>query len=132
LLPAGQRPTDLLTAYDALANRGLAATTDLETAQRLSQSWRDYAAARSAALRAGDAFAQLGDGDMLDRVQTVMADLDTRQRRLVVLLAALALLTLSWLALWLWARGPADLDWGPIGGRLRPRDGERPAPAADR
>ncbi|HEU0113851.1 MAG TPA: hypothetical protein VFQ80_04215 [Thermomicrobiales bacterium] len=132
LLPAGQRPTDLLTAYDALANRGLTATTDLETAQRLSQSWRDYAAARSAALRAGDAFAQLGDGDMLDRVQTVMADLDTRQRRLVVLLAALALLTLSWLALWLWARGPADLDWGPIGGRLRPRDGERPAPAADR
>ncbi|HEU5431809.1 MAG TPA: hypothetical protein VFU81_09105 [Thermomicrobiales bacterium] len=122
LLPADQRPTDLLTAYDAMANRGLAATTDLETAQQLSQNWRDYAAARSAALRAGTSFAQLGDGDMLDRVQSVMTDLDTRQRRLVVLLGALALLTLAWLALWLWARGPADLDWGPIAGRLRPHD----------
>ncbi|HET7095017.1 MAG TPA: hypothetical protein VFI22_16110 [Thermomicrobiales bacterium] len=132
LLPTDQRPTDLMTAYDAMADRGLAATADLETAQRLSQNWRDYAEARAAALRAGTSFAELGDGDMLDRVQSVMADLDTRQRRLVVLLAALALLTLSWLALWLWARGPVDLDWGPIGGRLRPRDGEPSAPAAER
>jgi hypothetical protein len=132
MLPADQRPTELLTAYDAMADRGLAATADLDTAQRLSQNWRDYAEARAAALRAGDSFAALGDGDMLDRVQTVMTDLDTRQRRLVVLLGALAMLTLSWLALWLWARGPADLDWGPVGGRLRPRDGETPAAAAER
>jgi hypothetical protein len=132
LLPTDQRPNDLLTAYDAMANRGLTATADLETSQQLSQNWRDYAEARAAALRAGTSFAALGDGEMLDRVQSVLSDLDTRQRRLVVLLAALALVTLSWLALWLWARGPAELDWGPLAGRIRPREGDRPASATER
>jgi type II secretory pathway component PulM len=37
--------------------------------------------------------------------------LDARQRRLVLMLGALAALTIAWLALWLWARGPAELEW---------------------
>ncbi len=29
----------------------------------------------------------------------------------VLMLGALAALTIAWLAVWLWARGPAELEW---------------------
>ena len=43
--------------------------------------------------------------------ESVLSSLDTRQRRLVLMLGALAVLTLAWLALWLWARGHSELRW---------------------
>ena len=121
-LPADQRPEDLVARYAAIADEGLRATADLESAQALSHNWRDYAAARGAAVAAGTSFARLGDADMLEQTQAVLADLDMRQRRIVILLGSLALLAAAWLALWLWARGGPSLDWGPTGGRVRPAD----------
>lgn len=110
-LPAPQRPGQLLDTYATMAGAGLQATADLETAQRLSQRWADYPEARAAAVAAGTAFAQLGDEEQYQIAQGVLGDLDARQRRLVLMLGALAALTIAWLALWLWARGPAELDW---------------------
>jgi hypothetical protein len=43
--------------------------------------------------------------------QSVLDELDKRQRRIVLLLVALAVLTVIWLGLWLWARGPSELIW---------------------
>ncbi len=110
-LPAEQRPNDLIARYETLTNAGLQATVDLEEAQRLSRRWADYPQARSAALSAGAAFANLGDTEMVERAEVVLNNLDERQRRLVLMLGALAVLTSAWLAVWLWARGPADLQW---------------------
>ncbi len=112
LLPETQRPTPLLDRYDELARTGLGATTDLEAATARASSWRDYPEARSAALAAGAAFASLGDQAMYDRTTATLRDLDDRQKRLTLLLATLAILAAAWLALWLWARGRPELDWG--------------------
>jgi hypothetical protein len=110
-LPEDHRPNDLLQTYEQLAAQGLAATSSLEEAQRLGRSWDDYPEARAAALEAGTSFAQLGDEEMVARAQAVIEDLDARQRRLVLMLGALAALTGAWLALWLWARGKPELRW---------------------
>jgi hypothetical protein len=110
-LPAEQRPGDLLKTYEGLARTGLQAASDLDEARRLSHRWADYPEARGAAVDAGTAFARLGDKEMTTRAQEVLQDLDARQRRLVLMLGALAALTIAWLALWLWARGPAELKW---------------------
>lgn len=110
-LPADQRPSELLATYEELAGAGLRATRDLDEARRLSHRWADYPQARAAAVGAGAAFADLGDGEMTDETRAVLANLDARQRRLVLMLGALAGLTIAWLVLWLWARGPAELDW---------------------
>jgi hypothetical protein len=110
-LPEEHRPIELLGTYEQLAAQGLAATTSLDEAQRLGRSWGDYPEARSAAVGAGTSFAQLGDEEMVARAEAVVADLDARQRRLVLMLGALAALTGAWLALWLWARGRPDLRW---------------------
>lgn len=110
-LPEEQRPTELLTTYATLARDGLAAGQSLDEASRLSRRWADYPEARAAALSAGRTFARLGDEEMRQQTESILDDLDNRQRRLVLMLGALAALTIAWLALWLWARGPAELDW---------------------
>ena len=111
ILPEDQRPSTLLDIYARMATAGVEATTRLDDAQRLSHRWGNYPEARAAAVGAGTTFATLGDEEMLARAGTLLDDLDARQRRLVLMLAALAALTTAWLALWLWARGPAELDW---------------------
>jgi hypothetical protein len=68
--------------------------------------------ARGAALAAGAGYARLGNEDGLAQTRDVLQALDSRQRRLVLLFGGLALLTGAWLALWLWARGGRQLDWG--------------------
>jgi len=110
-LPVAQRPVEMLTTYANLATAGLEAGVDLESAQRLLRHWSDYPEARGAALDAGQTFARLGDEEMLQRTNEVLNDLDVRQRRLVLMLGALAALTVVWLMLWIWARGPAQLSW---------------------
>ena len=110
-LPPEQHPTTLLESYDRIAASGLQAINNLDRAQQLSRRWRDYPDARKAAVGAGSTFAALGDEEMTARAQAVLHDLDVRQRRLVLMLAALACLTAAWLALWLWARGPAEVTW---------------------
>jgi hypothetical protein len=112
-LPPQRRPTGLLDRYGALAAQGLESTARLDAAADLSDSWRDYPSARAAALAAGGGFAALGDQAMYDRAAALLQDLDGRQTRLTLTLGLLALLSAVWLALWLWARGRSDLDWGP-------------------
>ncbi|MCC6793278.1 MAG: hypothetical protein IT336_16455 [Thermomicrobiales bacterium] len=110
-LPEEQRPTELLLQYRTLATQGIDAKTQLDSAVRLSHSWRDYSDARRAARNAGVAFAALGDEANVALAQAELDKLDQRQRRIVLLLVALAILTLIWLGLWLWARGPSELSW---------------------
>lgn len=110
-LPEPLRPTELLTQYEQLANQGISAKSELDSAVRLSHSWRDYADARKSARNAGVAFAALGDEANVALAQAELDRLDQRQRRIVLLLIALAVLTLVWLGLWLWARGPSELNW---------------------
>jgi len=110
-LPEEQRPTELLATYEQLATSGLSAMTQLDEAKQLRHSWRDFPEARGAAREAGIVFASLGDEAGVADAQRVLDELDKRQRRIVLLLAALAVLTLIWLGLWLWARGPSELSW---------------------
>ena len=111
VLPETQRPTALMATYRELAVTGAEATVRLDDAQRLAHRWGSYPEARAAAVAAGTAFSRLGDEEMLTQARDILSDLDARQRRLVLMLAALVTLTLAWLALWLWARGPRELDW---------------------
>jgi len=111
LLPPEQRPDDLIADYEQLVADGLRAETRLEEALARAQTWGDYPEARAAALEAGTLFARLGDDERRAQAQSVLSDLDTRQRRLVLMLGALAVLTLAWLALWLWSRGTSELRW---------------------
>lgn len=110
-LPVDHQPTPVLTTYETLAADGLAAGVSLSEAQRLRRQWGDYPDAREQAVSAGTTFSTLGDEEMRSRADTVLDDLDGRQRRLVLLLGALGAITAAWLALWLWARGPTELDW---------------------
>ena len=111
-LPTTQAPEELIAAYEALALAGVQAGADLDRARQQSLRWADYPMARAAALAAGAGYARLGNDDGVAQTQDVMQALDARQRRLVLLFGGLALLTGAWLALWLWARGEAHLDWG--------------------
>jgi hypothetical protein len=110
-LPPEQRPDELIAKYEELASAGTEATIKLDAATGLSQSWGDYREAREAAQDAGETFAVLGDEERRTQSESILSDLDTRQRRLVLMLGALAVLTLAWLALWLWARGQSELRW---------------------
>ncbi len=110
-LPPEQRPDELIARYEELASAGAEATMKLDAATGLSQSWGDYREAREAAQDAGETFAVLGDDERRTEAESILSDLDTRQRRLVLMLGALAVLTLAWLSLWLWARGASELRW---------------------
>lgn len=110
-LPPEQQPIEFLTTYDGLAQAGLTAGAQLDRARQLAHSWRDYLDARAAAKASGKAYAKLGDSDGAAQAQSVLDDLDKRQRRIVLLLGALGILSVAWLALWLWARGPSELVW---------------------
>jgi hypothetical protein len=111
-LATTQMPTDLIAAYEELAQAGVQAAADLDLARQRSLRWADYPMARAAALDAGTGYARLGDEQGLIQTQDVLNTLDSRQRRLVLLFGGLALLSGAWLALWLWARGDVQLDWG--------------------
>lgn len=110
-LPPEQRPDDLLVAYEQLATAGAEAMIQLDAATGLAQSLADYREARATATTAGRTFATLGDEERRTQAEEILAELDTRQRRLMMMLGALAALTLAWLTLWLWARGRQDLQW---------------------
>jgi hypothetical protein len=110
-LPEEQRPTELLATYEGIATTGTDAGKTLDEAIRLSQDWGDYPEARRAALDAGSDYASLGDQEMAGRAQGVLDNLQNRQRRIVLLLGALAIITVVWLALWLWTKGRPELDW---------------------
>ena len=99
-LPPDQRPTAVLEAYRDLTNRGLTAIAQLENATRLASSWTEFPQAREDALAAGATFAQLGDEDRLGETTDVLVQIDKRQRRLVLLLGGLAVISLIWLILW--------------------------------
>jgi hypothetical protein len=112
-LPADQVPQSLLMTYRQLATDGLNATAQLAEADRLAGSWGSYPEARSAAQSAGATFARLGDEKNRQSAQLVLDRLDNRQRRLVVMMLGLGLITLAWLVLWLRARGPSNVKWAP-------------------
>lgn len=110
-LPASQRLDDLLASYEQIAGQGRQALTDLEQARLLAPSWTDYPEARAAALGAGTIAASLGDEALTDQARLILTEIDSRQRRIVLLLVALAVMTFAWLGLWRWTRGPAELEW---------------------
>jgi hypothetical protein len=110
-LSGAQEPVDLLAAYDELAQAGVQAAHDLESARQQSLRWADYPMARASALAAGAGYARLGDDTGRSQTAEVLEALDSRQRRLVLLFGGLALLSAAWLTLWLWARGGTQLDW---------------------
>jgi hypothetical protein len=110
-LPEEQRPTEMLATYESIATMGTEAGKTLDEAIVLSRDWGDYPEARRAALDAGSAYASLGDEEMAGRAQGVLDNLQDRQRRIVLLLGALAIITVVWLALWLWTKGRSELDW---------------------
>ena len=110
-LPEAQQPLELLQTYEAMADTGMTATIALDEARLLAHRWGDYAQARRATVAAGTSFARLSDPEMSDEARGLLDELDGRQRRLVMLLLALVILTGAWLTLWLWARGPSELDW---------------------
>ncbi|MDQ3695907.1 MAG: hypothetical protein M3464_20145 [Chloroflexota bacterium] len=110
-LPSTQRVDDLLAGYARIAAAGHQATVDLEIARRLAPVWTDYPEARAAALAAGVAAAGLGDQTATDQARAILDEIDSRQRRIVLLLVALAIMTFAWLGFWRWSRGPAGLDW---------------------
>jgi hypothetical protein len=110
-LSAAQEPVELVAAYDELAQAGVQAAIDLESARQLSLRWADYPMARASALAAGAGYARLGDDAGRSQTAEVLDALDSRQRRLVLLFGGLALLSAAWLTLWLWARGGTQLDW---------------------
>jgi ABC-type transport system substrate-binding protein len=111
-LPANQQPTDLIATYERLANDGLTATRRLDEATQLQSSWRDFPKARAAAREAGTIFAALGDEARVSQSEKVLDHVDKTQRQIVLSLTGLAVLALIWLGLWLWARGPSELNWG--------------------
>ena len=110
-LSAAQEPVELVAAYDELAQAGVQAAIDLESARQLSLRWADYPMAHASALAAGAGYARLGDDAGRSQTAEVLDALDSRQRRLVLLFGGLALLSAAWLTLWLWARGGTQLDW---------------------
>ena len=87
-LAVAQTPTELMTAYEDLTQAGLQAGNDLDQARRESLRWADYASARAAAIAAGTGYARLGDEEGLNQTNDVVQALDSRQRRLVLLLVA--------------------------------------------
>jgi hypothetical protein len=111
-LPSDQTPNSLLSTYRQLATDGLTASTQLARAAKLADSWGKYPEARAAARDAGATFARLGDDANRTSAEQVLDRLDSRQRRLVVLVGCLGVMTLLWLALWVRARGPGDVKWG--------------------
>jgi hypothetical protein len=111
-LPPDQIPQSLLDTYRQLATDGLTATGQLAEADRLADSWGSYPEARAAAQSSGKTFARLGDDENRQSAESVLNRLDSRQRRLVLLMVGLGLITLVWLVLWLRARGPAEVRWG--------------------
>ena len=110
-LSSAQTPTELLAAYDELAQAGVQAGLNLDNARRQSLRWADYSMARASALAAGAGYARLGDDAGRNQTADVLDALDSRQRRLVLLFGGLTLLSAAWLTLWLWARGGTQLDW---------------------
>lgn len=110
-LPATQGMDDLLASYERIAQQGRQATASLDEARRLAPFWTDYAEARAAALGAGITAASLGDQAVTDQAQAILSEIDARQRRIVFLLAALAVMTFAWLGFWRRSHGPAELKW---------------------
>ena len=110
-LPATQSLDELLASYQRLAEQGVQAASALEAARLLAPSWADYPEARAATLEAGVTAANLGDQAVTDQARAILGEIDARQRRIVFLLLALAVMTFAWLGLWRWSRGGAELDW---------------------
>lgn len=110
-LPPEVRPTDLIETYKKMAAQGMAATGQLEMARAQAGDWASYADTRAAALSAGTDLAALGDTEQRDDASRLISAIDQDQLRIVLLLGALALLTGSWLALWLRTRGRQPLKW---------------------
>lgn len=110
-LPEDLRPVDLIEIYRDMAETGLRSTEQLDVARIQSGAWADYPHARDAALNAGAGFATLGDAENHENADTLIDQMDNAQLRLVLLLGALAFLTVAWLGLWLWYREPSQLKW---------------------
>lgn len=110
-MPPDQRPEAVLADYRARSDAGLEAIERLENAQQLAGSWTEFPQARSDALAAGRAFAELGDATRLAAADVTLDAIDERVRRLVFLLGGLAFLSFVWLVLWRRHGGDLAMSW---------------------
>jgi hypothetical protein len=110
-LPPEVRPDELIATYKEMAARGMAATSGLEIAHIQAGNWAEYADTRAQALTAGQDFAALGDTEKRDDADRLVRAMDQEQLRIVLLLGALAVLTIGWLMLWLRTRGEQPMKW---------------------
>lgn len=110
-MPPDQRPEAVLADYRARSDAGLEAMQRLENAQQLAGSWTEFPQARSDALAAGRAFAELGDAVRLAEADLTLDAIDERVRRLVFLLGGLAFLSFVWLILWRRHGGDLAMSW---------------------
>lgn len=110
-LPSELRPSELIEQYRAMAESGLMSTDQLEVARIRAGAWVDYPDARAAAVSAGAGFAALGDAENHQQSVGLIDQMDASQLQLVLLLGALALLTIAWLVLWLRYRPDNGLKW---------------------
>ncbi len=110
-LPATQNMDTLLESYDRITTQGLQAMADLDRAEALAPVWTEYPEARAAALGAGVTAANLGDAAIAQQAQDILTVIDARQRRIVFMLLALAVMCFAWLGFWGWTRGRVLLQW---------------------
>ncbi|MCA9860269.1 MAG: hypothetical protein KC438_11130 [Thermomicrobiales bacterium] len=110
-LPSEVRPDELIETYKSMAALGMSANGQLDIAHIQAGNWSEYAETRDAAVSAGTDLAELGDTDRRDEAKSLVDRIDQEQLRIVLLLAALALLTGGWLALWLRTRQAHPLRW---------------------
>lgn len=111
-LPEAHRPSDAIASYTSMTLRGQDAVARLAVADQHAGSWLSVRQTRADALAAGREFASLGDANRLVTANELVQDIDRRLQRLVLGLAAVALLTGAWLVTWAWFRAPANFVWG--------------------
>lgn len=111
VLPEAHRSDPLLSTYRSIVDQGLESARRFADAERQGGNLFSLRSARVDALEAGNVAARIGDADAAARADALVAQIDRRIQRYVLLFAALTLVVGSWTAIWIWNRAPGRLQW---------------------
>jgi hypothetical protein len=111
VLPESHRPGTTIERYRTLATTGIEATAYLQSAQHSADNWLQLASSRSDAVKAGDAFATLGDVEGHTAADEVVSRIDLRLWRMAYIVSALVIALGGWLVAWSWLKRPSRLNW---------------------